>query len=405
MALDVNALNPLSYLGINEPIPIPLIVSTIDPTAEFYSPALGTVWLNRTNQRVYMLTNKELNIATWKEFAADVVGLETLTGDNPEAVSPDNGNINIFGEGIVTVNGDDATHTLTISVNGNVATQYDADTGSAVSAANILNIFGGNNIGTSGVGNTITINLTGTTNHAVQVGNPTGSLTSLAVGATGRLLTGNTGADPSWELIGTNSGLTANSLVLANGNSPFTALGAATNGQIPIGSTGNPPVLNTLTAGTGITIVNGPGTITINATSSPSYEEGDFLPHLYWTPFTVAPLYNVQEGHYIRIGDVVYIWGLVQFSTAGSYPDTNTAQLILDNLPISSGAIQTYYTQQLQELGRPNPNGQRGFFGIVQGTTILFYNLQAPQLPVVRSQRPSVVSGNSYIFNFAYRIA
>ncbi len=43
-------------------------------------------------------------------------------------------------------------------------------------------------------------------------------------------------------------------------------LGVATDGQLPIGSTGNPPVLNTLTEGTGITIINGPGTITISGT-------------------------------------------------------------------------------------------------------------------------------------------
>lgn len=404
MALDVNALNPLSYLGINEPIPIPLIVSTIDPTAEFYSPALGTVWLNRTNQRVYMLTNKELNIATWKEFAADVVGLETLTGDNPEAVSPDNGNINIFGEGIVTVNGDDATHTLTISVNGNVATQYDADAGSAVPAANILNIFGGNNIGTSGAGNTITLNLTGTTNHAVQVGNATGSLTSLAVGATGRLLTGNTGADPSWELIGTNSGLTANSVVLANGNSPFTALGAATNGQIPIGRTGNTPVLNTLTAGTGISIVNGPGTITINATASPSYEEGSFAPNLIWDPFVVAPSYTTQTGHYIRVGDMVQIFALVKFSSFGSVSSPTASQLKITNLPVSSGAISSLFLQSLQESGKPDVTFRR-FYGEVIGTVASFYNIQAPQAPVTRSQTTGGISGNSYIFNFTYRLA
>jgi hypothetical protein len=44
-----------------------------------------------------------------------------------------------------------------------------------------------------------------------------------------------------------------------------TTLGAATNGQIPIGSTGADPVLATLTAGTGVSITNGAGSITIAA--------------------------------------------------------------------------------------------------------------------------------------------
>ncbi len=61
--------------------------------------------------------------------------------------------------------------------------------------------------------------------------------------------------------------LTANSLILANGTGAFTALGAATNGQIPIGYTSNAPVLATITAGTGITVTNGTGTISIAATA------------------------------------------------------------------------------------------------------------------------------------------
>lgn len=92
-------------------------------------------------------------------------------------------------------------------------------------AANNINLFSGNNITTTGTGpNTIGFSLTGTTNHCLQVGNATGSLTSLA---------------------------------------------AATDGQIPIGSTGVDPVIATITAGTNITITNGPGSITISGSTSP----------------------------------------------------------------------------------------------------------------------------------------
>lgn len=60
----------------------------------------------------------------------------------------------------------------------------------------------------------------------------------------------------------------AHQLMVTNGSSAFTLLGVASNGQIPIGSIGSDPVLSTLTAGTGISIVNGPGTITISANGS-----------------------------------------------------------------------------------------------------------------------------------------
>lgn len=62
--------------------------------------------------------------------------------------------------------------------------------------------------------------------------------------------------------------LTANGLILGNGSSNVSALSAATNGQIPIGSTGNAPILATLTAGTNVTITNGPGSITIDASGA-----------------------------------------------------------------------------------------------------------------------------------------
>lgn len=91
--------------------------------------------------------------------------------------------------------------------------------------ANNINLVSGNNITTTGTGlHTIQFSLTGTTDHCLQVGNATGSLTSLA---------------------------------------------AATDGQIPIGSTGADPVIANITAGTNITITNGPGSITIASSSSP----------------------------------------------------------------------------------------------------------------------------------------
>lgn len=45
-------------------------------------------------------------------------------------------------------------------------------------------------------------------------------------------------------------------------------IGALTNGQLPIGSTGNAPAAATLTQGTGITITNSSGGITIAATAT-----------------------------------------------------------------------------------------------------------------------------------------
>jgi len=183
----------------------------------------------------------------------------------------------------------------------------------------VTSVSGGNNITITGnPAVNPTVNVSGTTNHAVQVGNATGSLTSLAVGTTGQVLTGVTGADPVWAspaassititgdsggalsgsaftFTGGTTGLTfsgagttetlTGTLVVANGGTgratltnhgllvgagtaAITQLANATDGQLPIGSTGADPVLATITAGTGISVTNGAGSITIAATGA-----------------------------------------------------------------------------------------------------------------------------------------
>ena len=62
--------------------------------------------------------------------------------------------------------------------------------------------------------------------------------------------------------------LTNHGLLVGAGTAAITQLADATNGQLPIGSTGADPVLATITAGTGISVANGAGTITISASGS-----------------------------------------------------------------------------------------------------------------------------------------
>lgn len=61
---------------------------------------------------------------------------------------------------------------------------------------------------------------------------------------------------------------TAHTLPVAEGSSAFTFLGPLTNGQLLIGSTGADPVAATLTAGTGVSITNGAGSISIALSGS-----------------------------------------------------------------------------------------------------------------------------------------
>lgn len=100
--------------------------------------------------------------------------------------------------------------------------------------------------------------LTGTANQVV-VTNGAGSITL----STPQNI--HTGATPTFASL-TLSGLTANAFLFAGTAGLLTTTAAPTNGQLLIGSTGVAPVAATLTAGTGITITNGAGSITIATT-------------------------------------------------------------------------------------------------------------------------------------------
>ncbi|MFA6080752.1 MAG: hypothetical protein WC753_04750 [Candidatus Gracilibacteria bacterium] len=80
-------------------------------------------------------------------------------------------------------------------------------------------------------------------------------------------------ANASSPLNATNGGSgvsapTIHTLPIAQGASAYNFLGPLTNGQLLIGSTGVDPVAASITAGTGITVSNGAGTITISVSGA-----------------------------------------------------------------------------------------------------------------------------------------
>lgn len=95
-----------------------------------------------------------------------------------------------------------------------------------------------NQIGIGNAGHTVTLSLIGPytpatyTAHGVLLGEGTSSIVATAAGTNGQVLTGNTGADPAFAAIGTNSGLTIHGVVLAEGTGAFVATSAGTAGQV-----------------------------------------------------------------------------------------------------------------------------------------------------------------------------
>lgn len=160
---------------------------------------------------------------------------EFLTGNDGIPVAPDAGyNINVLGNNTqgINITGNAGTSTLTVA-------GIDATTAQKGVQANATNI-------------------QATAQAATNVSLTPSNITSLFSSSPLPASQGGTGL----------SSPAANQLLATNGSSAFTPLGVATNGQIPIGSVGSDPVLATLTAGTGISITNGPGSITVTATGA-----------------------------------------------------------------------------------------------------------------------------------------
>ena len=128
------------------------------------------------------------------------------------------------------------TRTLTVpDADGTIPVSFAGDSGSATpTTAGAVTIAGGTGITTSSATSTVTVSL----DTPVSVSN------------------GGTGA----------STLTDGGVLLGSGTGAVTALGQATNGQLVVGSTGADPVLAALTAGSGISVTNGAGSITLDVT-------------------------------------------------------------------------------------------------------------------------------------------
>lgn len=176
------------------------------------------------------------------------------------------------------------TDKLDISGMGPGATSVDFVTGNsggavAADASYNINILGDNTSGINTIGNLSPSTLTifglassttqiGTTRYATNVEAAAQSSTTTALTPSNITSLFSTNPLPASQGGTGLSSPAAHSLLVTNGSSAFTVLGTASNGQIPIGSVGSDPVLATITAGTGISITNGPGSITIASDGS-----------------------------------------------------------------------------------------------------------------------------------------
>jgi len=264
------------------------------------TPSIGTLTVTSTSSNALAVGPSG---ATNPSFNVDASTASAVTGFNVKSAAVGNGlALSVTSSGAnenLTIN---AKGTGTISI-GNVSTG--AVTISTLNLTNALTV------GNGGTGATTF------TANGVIYGNTTSALGVTAAGTTGQVLIGNTGAAPSWSaatsvavtsinfgttgltpssatqgavtvagtLATTNGGtglttftaannaiystsssaLTAGTLPVAAGGTQLST--APTNGQLLVGN-GSTYTLATITAGTGISVTNGSGSITIAATGS-----------------------------------------------------------------------------------------------------------------------------------------
>ncbi len=117
-----------------------------------------------------------------------------------------------------------------------------------------------------------------------DVGGPVGPDPSGNISISGSsttYVTGNSGSNNLDVEVVSN----ANTILLGTGlTTPSIPLGPLNDGQIIIGSTAVSPVISTLTAGSNITITNGPGSITISSTASLGVNRQIFTSSGTYTP-------------------------------------------------------------------------------------------------------------------------
>ncbi len=163
------------------------------------------------------------------------------------------------------------------------------------------------------------------TAHALYVGNGTAAPTPIAVGATGTVLQGNTGANPTFSTATFPSTATGTGTILRADGTNWVATTATypattTINQILYSSAGN-TVTGLATANTAVLATDGSGVPSITATpavTSITLSGGTALANYVqtvWTPTitgsSVNPTsitYSAQNGTYTRIGNVIVLW-------------------------------------------------------------------------------------------------
>jgi hypothetical protein len=122
MSINGNGQDPDSYLGVN-PVNRPKnIIAQRNPATTDRRYPIGTLWVDRSNNQSWVLTNVAAGSATWALASPGASDVDTLTGDSGGALSPSGGNITLAGGTNITTAGAGSTITFNLDAAISLAT-------------------------------------------------------------------------------------------------------------------------------------------------------------------------------------------------------------------------------------------------------------------------------------------
>jgi hypothetical protein len=319
--------------------------------------------------------------------------VQTLTGNSGGAVSPTANNINTLGTGSITIVGSPGTSTLTTQLTGltnhnvligagtatitNVAPSATSGVPLISQGASADPTFGTAVVSGGGTGATTL------TNHGVLLGQGTSAVVATGVGATGTVLAGNTGADPTFQTIATLGGITTITGNTGGAESPsagnFNILGT---GSITVAGSANTETVQ-LTGLTNHNVLVGAGTATITkvapaATSGvPLISQGAAADPTFGTAVvagggtgdTSFTAYSVICGGTTSTGALQNVSGL---GSSGEVLTSNGASMLPTWQPASGGSGITTLDGDTGSATGATVTIETNVAGVLAGSTVLF---------------------------------